>query len=177
VVAALCSQTLRAEAADPPATANVLQFGAGFRYGVELEDGDFNPWGTGLGLAMGYTMPAAVYVGANFDYFFGDTQEFDEGEQSGNIWQLMAEGGYDVGLGKVVVLRPKLGVGLASVKGELCIPADECTEDSSTHFAMAPGAAFLLLTENFSLGLDVRYDMIFADQTLNALIFSAGVGF
>jgi opacity protein-like surface antigen len=174
--AVLCSLTIPATA--EPATSNVLQFGAGFRYGLELEEGDFNPWGPGLGLQVGYTLPAAaIYVGGNFDYFFGDTLDVGGVELSGNIWQLMAEAGYDVGLGEVVVLRPKIGVGFASLNAETCIDPGGCTDDSSTDFALAPGATFILLTEKFSLSLDVRYDMIFADETLNALIFSAGVGF
>jgi hypothetical protein len=56
-------------AATQPATLNVFQFGAGFRYGFELEAGDFNPWGLGLGIDAGYTLPPAVYVGGVFDYF------------------------------------------------------------------------------------------------------------
>jgi opacity protein-like surface antigen len=164
-------------AANEPATANSVQIGLGFRYGFELEEGDFNPWGTGLGIAAGYTLPNALYLGANFDYFFGETIEVSGGEQSGNIWQLMAEAGYDLGLGSNFVIRPKVGLGLASFNGELCIDPAPCIEESETDFAMAPGATFLLITENFSLTFDFRYDMIFAEEQLNALIFSAGIGF
>ncbi len=43
---------------------------------------------------------------------------------------------------------------------------------------MAPGVKFMLLTENFGLSADLRYDMIFADEeTANALILSIGIGF
>lgn len=158
-------------AAAEPATANVLQIGLGFRYGFEMEDGDFNPWGPGIGLDVGYTLPSAVYLGGAFDYFFGDEQE----GRSANIWQLMAEGGYDLGAGPFV-LRPKLGVGFASLNDELCV-LDACSDESSTEFAIAPGATLMYIGEKISLSVDLRYDMIFAEQTLNALIFSAGIGF
>jgi len=162
-------------AADPPATATSLQLGVGFRYGYELEEGDFNPWGTGIGVEIGYTLPSALYFGGNFDYFLGE-----EGESlSGNIWQLMAEAGYDLGFGEgpFFVLRPKLGAGVAGYQYELCLDTTSCQSNSETNFAIAPGATFMILTKSVSVALDFRYDMIFADEQLNALIFSVGVGF
>ncbi len=164
--------------ANEPATANSIQLGLGFRYGYELEEGDFNPWGTGLGFEGGLTLPNAIYVGGNIEYFFGETREELGSKLSGNVWQAMAEGGYDIGLGDNFVIRPKIGAGLAGVKFETCLEALPCEEDSTTDFALAPGATFLLLTSKVSVTLDFRYDMIFADpETLNALIFSAGIGF
>src|SRR5882724_3644493 len=78
------------------ATEGSLQIGLGFRYGVELNEGDFNPWGTGLGLEVGYTLPVLpIYVGGNAEYFFGGTLDSPTGKIDGHIWQLTAEGGYD----------------------------------------------------------------------------------
>lgn len=167
--------------ADAPATSNVIQIGLGFRYGFELEEGDFNPWGPGLGIAAGYTLPVMpIYVGGNFDYFFGDTLESPLGELSGNIWQLMGEGGYDIGIGGGLVLRPKLGLGIAGLSQEVCITnvgmGETCGDDSEVEFAAAPGVTFVYLGP-ISLTLDLRYDMIFAEETGNALIVSAGIGF
>jgi hypothetical protein len=169
----------RPAAANEPATAGALQWGIGFRYGFELEEGDFNPWGTGLGAEVGYTLPQAVYVGGNFDYFFGEEEEVLGTSVSSNIWQVMAEGGYDIGVAPVFVIRPKLGLGLANTSFESCVDGFGCSDnDSSTDFAMAPGVKFMLLTENFGLSADFRYDMIFADETTaNALILSIGIGF
>ncbi len=164
--------------ADPPATANSVQLGVGFRYGIDFEEGDFNPWGSGIGVEAGYTLPNAVYLGGNFDYFFGDSIDVAGTTLEGNIWQLMAEGGYDLGLGPNVVVRPKAGLGVAGLHSKRCPPTGACSDDSETDFAIAPGATFMLLTKNFSLSLDLRYDMILADpETLNGLIFSVGVGF
>ncbi len=165
--------------ANEPASANSVQIGVGFRYGFELEEGDFNPWGPGIGVSGGYTLPQAVYLGGNFDYFFGETVDDPVlGEVSGNIWQLMAEGGYDIGLGEYFVIRPKAGLGFASLNSEVCVEGFPCQDESETKFAIAPGATFMLITSKVSVSLDFRYDMIFAeDEMLNALIFSAGVGF
>jgi hypothetical protein len=167
--------------ADPPATANVIQLGIGFRYGFEMEEGDFNPFGPGIGVSAGYTLPNAVYLGGNFDYFFGETVEEPGLELSANVWQLMAEGGYDVGLGDTFVIRPKLGAGMASFNGEACLDlgtGETCEDTSETNFAIAPGATFMYIGSSFSISLDLRYDIIFAEEeSLNALLFSAGIGF
>lgn len=164
-------------AAADPATANSIQLGIGFRYGFEMEPGDLNPWGTGLGLDGGITLPNAVYVGGNVEYFFGSTVEASDIETSGNLWQLSAEGGYDIGLGPIFVLRPKVGVGVAGSSFETCDIEGACVDDSSTDFMLAPGGTFILMPPGFSLSLDVRYAMIFAERTLNGVIVSAGIGF
>jgi len=168
---------LAAPAAADPATQSSVQLGVGFRYGFDQEPGDLNLWGTGLGLDAGITLPNAVYVGGNVEYFFGQTLEQNDIELSGHLWQLTAEGGYDIGLGPIFVLRPKIGAGVAGVTMETCDLGDTCVDDSSTNFALAPGATFILMPPGFSLSLDVRYDMIFAERTLNAIIVSAGIGF
>ena len=163
--------------ADPPATANSIHLSGGFVYGLEMESGDFNPWGPGLGLSVGYTLPNALYAGVNFDYFFGDSESAPGIELSANIWQLMAELGYDLGVGQEGVLRPKAGIGMASINAELCL-LDACASDSETYFAIAPGLAALYVGQSFSVGLDLRFDVIFADdETAKALIFSIGIGF
>ena len=133
-----------------PATANMLQIGLGFRYGFEMEEGDFNPWGPGIGVDAGYTLPSAVYIGGAFDYFFGEETDLVQG----NIWQLMAEGGYDLGAGDFV-LRPLLGAGIASVNLEACF-LDVCEDAGSTEFAIAPGATFMYIGSNVSLSVDLR---------------------
>jgi len=163
--------------AGEPATQNSVQLGVGFRYGIEMNDGDFNPWGVGLGVDGGYTLPNAVYVGGNFDYFFGDSSEGGGTKLTGNVWQLMGEGGYDIGLGPNLVIRPKLGAGLGTMRAEVCLDGLGCSSDSSTEFALAPGAKVMLFLPSFGLSVDLRYALIFGDETAKALIFSVGVGF
>jgi len=163
-------------AADPPATANSIQLGIGFRYGFSLNEGDFNPWRTGLGLQGGFTLPNAVYLGANAEYFFGQKDEVAGVEHSGGVWQATAEGGYDVGLGPIVV-RPKVGFGIAGLRDEVCGLPGGCVSDSITKPVLAPGVTFMLLTPKFSAAVDLRYDLVFSDQTVKALILSLGIGF
>jgi|SRR5882724_7564612 len=164
--------------ADDPATAGALQIGVGFRYGVGLNDGDFNPWGTGLGLEVGYTLPLLhVYVGGNAEYFFGTTKQALDVKVDGNIWQVTAEGGYDFGFGHHVVLRPKLGLGYANVIGESCIGGADCLKSNDNQAVIAPGAKLILIASHFELAFDARYDVVLSDPTAKALIFSLGIGF
>lgn len=175
-VAAL-TMTASGHADAEAATRGAFQLGAGFRYGIEQNEGDVNPWGTGLGLSLGYTMENSFYLGGNFEYFFGETVNIAGAEIDNNVWQLSAEGGYDIGLGKKVVLRPKLGLGLAAWTIDGC-PVAGCANRSDKDFLIAPGATFLLLTDSFSLSVDARYAMIVAEPDLaKALIFSVGIGF
>jgi hypothetical protein len=163
--------------AGEPATANSIQLGLGFRYGIEMNEDDFNPWGAGLGIDGGYTLPALpIYVGGTFEYFFGDSKGDDDNGFKANAWHLMAEGGYDIGLGDSFVLRPKLGAGLGTLRTELC-SAGNCGSDSQTKLALAPGVKAILLLPKFRLSVDARYALIFADETAKALILSAGIGF
>jgi hypothetical protein len=169
----LASAPARAE----PATAQSFQLGLGFRYGADMNDANLNPWGPGVGLNLGYTMANAVYLGGNAEYFFGSSEESAGAKIEANIWQLSAEGGYDLGLGDSIVLRPKVGIGLASLQAEACLGA-VCVDNSSTDFMLAPGGTFMLFTRSFSLSFDARYAMVFADaETAKGLIFSAGIGF
>jgi hypothetical protein len=167
------------------ATEGALQIGLGFRYGAELNDGDFNPWGTGIGLEVGYTLPVLpIYVGGNAEYFFGNkinlggTPSIAAGSVDSHIWQLSAEGGYDFGLGDHVVLRPKLGLGFASPSVEVCGGGlSSCRKDSETKTLVAPGAKLILMFSRIELSFDGRYAVVLSDPASKAFIFSAGIGF
>lgn len=160
------------------ATEGALQIGLGFRYGAELNDGDFNPWGTGIGLEAGYTLPLLpIYVGGNAEYFFGGTLDSPLGKTDGNLWQVTAEGGYDIGLGDHLVLRPKLGLGFANLAVETCIDGFGCNKASDNKGVVAPGAKLILMLSHFELAFDGRYDVVLSDPTAKAFIFSLGIGF
>jgi hypothetical protein len=160
------------------ATEGALQLGLGFRYGKELNDGDLNPWGTGIGLEGGYTLPVLpVYVGGNAEYFFGGTLDAPGGNVDANVWQLSAEGGYDFGIGDHLVLRPKLGLGFAHLSEETCIDTLGCQSDGDSKPLLAPGAKLMLIFSRFELAFDARYAIVTSDPTSKAFIFSVGVGF
>ena len=181
--AALCAAALLPATAhaDPPRTAGALQLGAGFRYGVDLKDLEPDPWGVGLGLELGYTMGNAVYVGGVFDYFFGQAGEYElagnSWETRANVWQLAAEGGYDFQLSDGVLVRPKLGLGVSTLRVGCSGDCISATSESNTHFAAAPGLTTMFFPGSMVLSLDARYQMVFADEMISALIFSFGIGF
>jgi hypothetical protein len=169
---------LAAPAWAEPRTSGALQFGVGFRYGIDQQEGDFNPWGTGVGLTGGYTLPLIpIYVGGNAEYFFGSEAQQGAIKLTGKLWQITAEGGYDIGLGENFVLRPKIGLGLATLSSETCTSLTGCNKDSESKSVVAPGATFMLFTDHFGLSLDVRYDMVLTDPVAKAIIFSVGIGF
>lgn len=161
--------------ADPPRTARVVQIGAGLRYGVSLDDPFVDPWRLGLGVELGYTTEQAIYLGAVFDYFFGETRQVFDTELSANVWQLAAEGGYDFQLSDAVLVRPKLGLGMSTINVDCS--GDCIGGGSETKFAAAPGLTAMFFTSKVVLSLDTRFQMVFAEEMAKALIFSFGIGF
>ena len=165
--------------ARPPHTARAVQFGVGFRYGASMTEREPNGWGSGIGADLGYTLPSAIYLGGNFEYFFGGRKELGAGiSVKGNIWQLSAEGGYDVAAGKNFVIRPKLGVGIATANTSFtgCPPSVGCDSSSETKPLVAPGITFMLFTKSLSFSLDLRTAFVIADSTPKALILGFGIG-
>lgn len=158
-----------------PRTAGSLNLGAGFRYGVAIDDPLVDPWKSGLGLNVGYTTSTALYVGGVFDYFFGETQRVLGTEVSANVWQIAAEVGYDVQFGEGFLLRPKLGAGVSTLNVE----CEACTtEGSETYFGAGPGVTAMFFFGRVTLSIDGRYQIVFAEpETENALILSAGISF
>jgi hypothetical protein len=150
------------------------------QYGIFTGDGELNYYSLGLGLMGGTTLEPGVYLGGRFDYFLGGSEDTFSGELSVNIWQLMGEVGYDVRLGPEAALRPKLGLGVASVRSESCISmmdVSSCGGDTESKFAVAPGAQLL-----YSLGLvfisaDARFNHVFVDDVnVDGFLLGAGVG-
>jgi hypothetical protein len=173
-------------AAAEPATAGVLQLGAGAQYGVSVVRPDKpNPWGLGLGLGLGYTLPSGFYAGGQFEYFFGEQESTFLGggdssvpaTEEANIWDVFAELGYDLGLGDQFVLRGKGDLGFASYSSEFCVESNPCEEESEINLLIGPGAAFLYLGKSFSLTLEARYDFILTRPSHEGLIFALGIGF
>jgi hypothetical protein len=195
ILFAACIGTVHTTASAQPATANVIQIGAGAQYGINLKDTKPNPWQLGLGLGVGYTLPAGLYAGAQFEYFFGgkDTvpgpqplagaSEPTSADVEANLWDLFAEVGYDLGLGGGFVLRGKGDVGMASLSSRYCVvspPGVEsypCEDDSETALLLGPGAAFLYLGPKFSFSLEARYDFVLTSPNAQGLIFALGIGF
>jgi hypothetical protein len=190
---AVSSWPARAHAAEPvpeaaalagPRTAGALQFGLGSRYGFSFEDDAPDPWGTGLGVDLGYTFPAAWYLGAGVEYFFGNDDYEYQTETNTGVFQFAVEVGYDFGLGEAVV-RPKLGIGYAALAIESCSRVGPsgtlertCSDESEGGPAAIPGFTIIVPAGRFHLLLDARNALVFAQsRTWNALIVALGFGF
>lgn len=87
---------------------------------------------------------------------------------SAGVWDAMAEAGYDIGVGKAMVVRPNVGLGLAQFHQETCFSAsgfpEQCTSFSKGTFAVAPGALFLAALGAFFVGGGLRYEHVFVSE-------------
>jgi len=145
-------------------------------YGVSLEDGA-NPLGLGFGIRGGYNLDK-IFLGARFVYYLGESENIPDtsllgtsGEISFNMWDFGIEGGYDVDAGGLTV-RPGLGLGIANL-----IVDFGGVSDSSGKVYLAPGVSLLAdVSDAFFVGGDVRFQIIFADDTVKALTFLANAG-
>ncbi len=87
-------------------------------YGSVLSDQELNPYGIGLGLRAGVTLPMSLYVGASLDYFFGESATVGGDENSRSLLQVLGTLGYDASLGPLT-LRPSLGLGFAQSSNDI----------------------------------------------------------
>lgn len=167
--------------AEQPFTAGKAGVGAGVGYGVYTGDGDLNPYGLGFGARGGYTLDSSIHIGASFEYYLGG----EEGPASFNVMQFMLEPGYDLSVSPTMVVRPSLGIGMAKSMVEVCIALppplgtgeETCVDDSSSDFAVAPGA-FLLIDFGGLYGqVGARYNHIFVDEgNADGFLLTGGVG-
>jgi hypothetical protein len=162
-------------AVEPAPTAGHGSVGALFGYG--FKDGA----NLGFGVRGGYTLPANVYLGGTFVYHLGKSTDTPYGSSSVNLFYLGAEGGYDFAAGPVVI-RPYLGLGMASVRVKtpeidmgplLTMPA---TSASESRFAAWPGATLLYPIDNFFVGADARF-LIVSDVNAFSLFATGGLQF
>jgi hypothetical protein len=159
---------------------------AQFDYGFWTGDGDVNAFGPGLGLRGGYTLPVGIYLGGDFDYFFGESRSAGVSGIAGasgrvNVYDFMAEVGYDFWVHDAGVLRPKLGLGVGIGKVNACVNAvnliNVCGGDSSSGFALGIGLQYLHFFDNIFLGLEGRYETVSIDgPDPSAIILGIGVG-
>jgi hypothetical protein len=131
----------------------------------------------------GYTLSQSIYIGAVFDYWFGESEEqtvpgFPGGPGGGTVsasvsgWDLMGEVGYDFGVSPTVVIRPLGGIGVFHADGETCAPVIGCMEISESEAAGAFGGQLLVDLDGFNVGAEFR--VLFADET--AVLVGGNVG-
>jgi hypothetical protein len=132
-----------------------------------------NAYGPGLGLSAGVTLPLSLYLGASYDYFFGETVSFGGGpEVSRSSSQLLARVGYDLGLGPLTV-RPELGLGalFSHVKLEATMPA----EHTANGTVLAPAVEAFIGLGLLNVNAEARYEFVAGDNS-NALVLGLGLG-
>jgi len=164
----LCAFGAPREAAAAP----LITLSASLRglYGSVSGDPDLNPYGPGVGLRAGVTLPASLYLGASLDYFIGESDSVAGVEASASVLQVLGNVGYDFGLGPLTV-RPVLGFGLAQSNVDLG-DADE----SEGNFALSPGVEGIFGLGLLSVGAELRYNKVFADGDVDAFIVGLGLG-
>jgi hypothetical protein len=142
-------------------------------YGSPTGDAELNPYGVGLGLRLGVTLPASLYLGGSFDYFFGESETVLNEDVSLAILQLMGRVGYDLGVGPIT-LRPQIGFGYAQSSSEL-----GPIESSESDFVLAPGVEFTFGLGLLSIGAEASYNKVFAgdDVEADAVVLGLGLGF
>ena len=151
-----------------PFTERRVGLGVGLDYGLYLGDaaGDIpTPYGLGLGVRAGYTLDPNVYLGAELNDFFGASQRFPEyGDVEGSlgILQCGAQAGYDFGLGRFFVLRPKLGIGAARVAAKVRVEGLTGTV-GETGLALTAGVEALCRWKVWFLSVEARYTYLHID--------------
>jgi hypothetical protein len=139
-------------------------------FGVDLTSDDLNPFGFGFGVTGGYSFDSGVYLGGQFLYFIGDSEETPAGEVSENIVSLGLEGGYNLHFDPVIV-RPTLQMGVAFINQS---PSD--ADFSSVYFA--PGATVIYPIDQFFIGGDARLWLVTGDtRTALSLLATGGISF
>jgi hypothetical protein len=128
----------------------------------ELGNGDtMNGFGLGFGVRGGYNIDA-IYLGARFVFFLGDSIDEMGAEASFNVMTIGIEGGYDIDLGGII-LRPELGLGLAILSQEITV-AGFTVDGSAEDIYIAPGAAVLgCISDSIFIGGDIQFPIILAD--------------
>ena len=176
-----------------PVTLNA-QFNYGFWTGDNYNGQSLNAFGPGIGLRVGYTLDIGLYLGADFDYFFGESRDFGlnlgglggaGGSVTFNEYNFLAEIGYDFWVYRSGVLRPKLGLGVGIAHVSACgggmvlgVGASTCNGDSKTGFAIAPGLQFLHYFSNVYLTAELRYQNVSVSDVPDpsGVILGVGVG-
>jgi hypothetical protein len=115
----------------------------------------------GLGLNGGYTLEPGVYLGALFDYYLGESESRPLGIEYGfDVWFLMADVGYDFGVGDSLVLRPSISLGITGLHQSCEVPvgspASYCSDDTELEFVGAGGVNAFYALGRLTLGGEFR---------------------
>jgi len=153
--------------------AHATSIGGSVGYGTA--GGDPNAFGLGFLGRVGFGLPLNLYVGGNFVYYLGTTNELAGVKFSQNTWYAGGEVGYDIDQGDFVI-RPVVGIGGLVLRSKTCV-ADLCsTHPSATSFYVAPGVYGQYDIGPAYVGANIRYVIPTAMTRLNSFGFFGSVG-
>lgn len=157
-------------------------------YGLLPDASDsLNPYGAGIGVRVGITLPVQLYIGLSYEHFFGGEPERRANvvawESEATLDQTQAWLGYQLPLDGVT-LRPSLGVGVAYMQEETLIygqqpgnPEEERTEESALGFVWSPALQLAFPVGPASLLVEGRYSLVPEDVAeADALLIGVGFG-
>jgi len=105
----------------------------------------------------GYTLLGSIYIGGQFLYHFGTTQETGLTKTTVKSFLFGVEGGYPVSTGPVIV-RPYLGIGLIKVNATASFSGLFPDQDAGfTKIYFVPGTTVLYPLGKSFVGADARY--------------------
>jgi hypothetical protein len=147
-------------------------------YGASAGSPAVTPYGVGFGLRAGVTLPASLYLGASFDYFFGESKDeavdilSSGGKLSTSTTQVLGNVGYDLGFGPLT-LRPSLGLGVSDSSLKLA-----GTSNSDARFVASPGAELIVGLGLLTASAEARYNKVFSDAGSDgdAVVLGIGLG-
>jgi hypothetical protein len=135
--------------------------------GNGFEDG----YNIGFGVRGGYTIDHGIYAGGTFIYHLGTSS----GPAEVNIMLIGAEGGYSLDAGPMIV-RPYLGLGLASISATVDMGPFGKVDASDSKIYFAPGVTGLYPIGSMFVGADARFTIVSSNNALG-LFLTAGTTF
>ena len=185
VVDADAAAKAQAEAEAEASADPVVSLGLLLGYGIGLQS-DVNPWGLGVGVNGGVTLDMGLYIGGEFAYFFGGSNETTVGgtgqematlKKTASVWNIGVEPGYVVEAGPLLI-RPSLELGIASLAIET-VTLDERNDalgGAALYFAPGALAMYAPEKETWFVGLDLDFQLITATPSRQALVLMANAG-
>ena len=142
----------------PPAGGVVVEEGvdrAGGIVGGLVGFGTHTGAGFALGVEGGYTLPMHLYIGGDFNYYFGSLGVSE--------YLIQAQVGYDLGVIKAapILIRPYVGVGYLGLNVPGCTAACDVAGVPSGGFVFSPGVlGAYFFNPHWYAGVDLRVDII-----------------
>jgi hypothetical protein len=153
-----------------------------FYAGMPDATGSLDPFGPGLGVRAGLTLPNALYLGVSYEHFFGAGPQGWVGAYSvdaeASLDEVQAWVGYELALDGVS-LRPQLGLGYVYSREEIVAdraPVAERSTSSAHGVVVSPTLQLAFPVGPAWLLVDGRYAII-PEAVANGDALMIGVGF